>query len=72
MINTHNVDIKYEGKSIRIGVSKTNGYVYFQQIKNNVKGIWYRFEPSYYEDYTEFLEDYYNSGVKEQSSKLLS
>ena len=68
MINTHNVDIKYEGKSIRIGVSKTNGYVYFQQVKRNTnKHIWFRFDPSYYEDYTEFLEDYKNSGIKEHS-----
>jgi hypothetical protein len=65
VISTHKVDVKYEGKSIRIGVSRTNGCVYFQQIKNNVKGIWFRFDPAYYEDYTEFLKDYYNSDIKE-------
>lgn len=67
MITTDKIDVKYEGKSIRIGVSKTNGYVYFQKVETDHKGIWYRFEPSYYLDYEEFLEDYKNSGIKERN-----
>lgn len=68
MTNTNDVEVLFTGSKIRIGKSKTCGYIYFQPIDNSTpSGVWYRFEPSYYLDYEEFLEDYKNSGIKEHS-----
>ena len=68
MTNKNDVEVLFIGSKIRIGKSKTSGYIYFQPIDNSTPdGVWYRFEPSYYLDYEEFLEDYKNSGIKEHS-----
>ncbi len=63
MLKNEKITIVYEGKHIRIGIGKENNYVYFQP--NHLDTIWFRFDPDYYTDYSEFLEDYKNSKVVE-------
>ena len=57
MQQTKDIVIKYTGKHIRIGIHKDTGSVYFQPIEYSSK-LWFRFEPEYYSDYHNFLEDY--------------
>ena len=58
MTTINDIEVLFTGSNIRIGQSKTSGYIYFQPINKSPSGVWYRFEPSYYLDYEEFLEDY--------------
>ena len=58
MQNERNIDVKYEGKHIRIGVHKLNGNTYMQQVDNDIGSLWFRFEPEYYLDYEEYIKEY--------------
>jgi hypothetical protein len=59
MLKNENVIVKYEGKYIRIGISKATGNTYMQLKKfNSCPHLWYRFEPEYYCDYAEYIKDY--------------
>lgn len=57
MTTTKDVQIKYRGDQIHIGVSKTNGNIYFRPLAYE-DDVWYRFEPEYYMDYKEYIADY--------------
>ena len=58
MMRSVNIEVKYVGKHIRIGVAPTNGHVYFQPLHLEETKFWFRFDPAYYQDYEEFLHDY--------------
>ena len=59
MQHEKNIEVKYEGKHIRIGVHKLNGNTYMQQLnRDTVKNLWFRFEPEYYLDYKEYIKEY--------------
>lgn len=59
MENTTNIEVKYEGKFIRIGKHKINGNTYFQRSDvDPIHDLWYRFEPEYYCDYEEYIKEY--------------
>ena len=52
-----NIEVKYEGKHIRIGVHKINGNTYMQTV-DDATNLWVRFEPEYYLDYEEYIKEY--------------
>ena len=52
-----NIEVKYEGKNIRIGVHKVNGNTYMQTV-DAATNLWFRFEPEYYLDYEEYIKEY--------------
>ena len=59
MQHERNIEVKYEGKHIRIGVHKLNGNTYMQKIDSDeIKNLWFRFEPEYYLDYEEYIKEY--------------
>ena len=61
MLKNENVLVQYEGDFIRIGVSKKTGKTYIHVIEDtNLPALWFRFEPEYYTDYEEYLQDYRN------------
>ena len=52
MQHERNIEVKYEGKYIRIGVHKLNGNTYMQKVgRDDISNLWFRFEPEYYLDY---------------------
>lgn len=58
MTSTRNIDIMYEGSSIRIGKNRKTNRIYFQRVEDSQYDFWYRFEPEYYQDYANFMNDY--------------
>ena len=52
-----NIEVKYEGKNVRIGVHKINGNTYVQKVDAETN-LWFRFEPEYYFDYEEYIKEY--------------
>ena len=68
MQHERHIDVKYEGKHIRIGVHKLNGNTYMQQVgKDDISNLWFRFEPEYYLDYEEYIKEYCNY-LKEEAT----
>ena len=68
-----NIELKYEGKHIRIGVHKLNGNTYMQQVgKDHIKNLWFRFEPEYYLDYEEYIKEYCDYLKKESNCPNMS
>ena len=59
MTNNNNIDVKYVGDNIKIGVHKKTGETYIQPRDTDATLIWYRFEPCYYLDYEQYINDYY-------------
>lgn len=59
MTTANDVEVLFTGSKIRIGKSKTSGYMYFQTTDTSMpSGVWYRFEPEYYTDYEEYMKEY--------------
>lgn len=68
MQSESNINVKYEGKHIRIGVHKINGNTYMQKVgKDALTTLWYRFEPEYYLDYEEYIKEYCDYLKKESN-----